>query len=220
MAPPACDKKRDFSETLDPKSHVQKSANNAGRAQPRAITLTRSVEKANVVVSKIATVQESLAVASLSTQPSVSTMDIDTECQDTTCSQKEDVPAQNVKLMIKPGDLLNLVGPCLKEMEIECSSAGTGFLALTNEGVSRATGGEKMFLRTIDDPHKTQTTQDKSKASWVPRAANGNNISRNNPIRPSPPRSSPPQGRSLQDRGIMIHFRKDHEARKIDFLLL
>ncbi|KHJ31788.1 hypothetical protein EV44_g3828 [Erysiphe necator] len=97
MAPPARDKKRGISETLDPKRRVQKSTNNAGRAQPRATTLTRSVEKSIVVVEKIAAVQESQAVASPSTQPSVPTMDIDAEWDSEQEPENDDFPPLDQK---------------------------------------------------------------------------------------------------------------------------
>lgn len=64
MALLAQDNKCGISKTLDPKRHVHKSANNAGRAQPLAMTLNPSVEKFKVVIEKIAGVQESQAVAS------------------------------------------------------------------------------------------------------------------------------------------------------------
>ncbi|POS87005.1 hypothetical protein EPUL_001908 [Erysiphe pulchra] len=126
------------------------------------------------------------------------TLDSSIWSRDTTFSQKEDLPAQNAKLVIKAKGLMNFVGSYLEEMEIECSSTGTGFLALITE---------------------TQATRDKSKTSWATRTANGNNISRNNPIW-APPRSSPLQGQGLEDRRIMIRHGKDHEARKTDSFLL
>lgn len=58
MAPPTRDKKRGVPETLDPKSRIQKSVNNVGRAQPLAATLTRSVINADTAIEKIAAVQD------------------------------------------------------------------------------------------------------------------------------------------------------------------
>ncbi|POS87986.1 hypothetical protein EPUL_000225 [Erysiphe pulchra] len=81
MAPPARDKKCGVSDTLDPKRRIQKSANNTGGAQSRATTLTRSVEKANVVVEKIAT----------------PTMDIDTEWDSERELESDNFPPSNHK---------------------------------------------------------------------------------------------------------------------------
>ncbi|POS82573.1 hypothetical protein EPUL_004057 [Erysiphe pulchra] len=113
MAPPARDKKRGVSKTLDPKRRVQKSAINAGRAQPRATTVARSVEKANVMVEKITSVQESLSVVAPSTQPSAPTMDIDTKW-DSEQEPESDVSSPSNQKPCRKGLLLH--GPsCFPE---------------------------------------------------------------------------------------------------------
>ncbi|POS85332.1 hypothetical protein EPUL_004486, partial [Erysiphe pulchra] len=118
MAPPARDKKRGVSETLDPKRRVQKNVNNSGRAQQLAATLTRSVAKSTVVAERIAVVQDTQVVASPPAQLPVPSMDLDDE--------------------METEGLLDLVGPYLEEMETQFPGAGSGFLALITDGVSRA----------------------------------------------------------------------------------
>lgn len=63
MAPPAGEKKHGVSETLDPKSSVQKSVINARRAQSLAAALTISTAKANKIAEKFAVVQDVQFVA-------------------------------------------------------------------------------------------------------------------------------------------------------------
>ncbi|POS81867.1 hypothetical protein EPUL_006043, partial [Erysiphe pulchra] len=146
MAPSARDKKRGVSETLDPKRRVQKNVNNSGRAQPLAATLTRSV----VVASPPAqlpvpsmdlddeTETESependdfLPLGSTISHKRTAEMLTTDENQDNSCTQKKDLSTQN-------SGLLNFVGPYLEEIETQCLGAGSGFLALITDGVSRA----------------------------------------------------------------------------------
>ncbi|RKF78911.1 putative effector protein, partial [Golovinomyces cichoracearum] len=89
-APPTRDKKRGVSTTLDPKNRIQKPANNAGRAQPLAETLNRSVEKVITAAEEDAVSQDTQAVASSFEQPSGLTMEIDAESEDE--STIEDFP--------------------------------------------------------------------------------------------------------------------------------
>ncbi|KHJ30024.1 hypothetical protein EV44_g4105 [Erysiphe necator] len=142
------------------------------------------------------------------------------EKQDNICTQKEDMSTQNSMLMIKARGLLNLVGPYLEEMETQCPGAGSGFLALITDWVSRAVRGEKIYLKYSEDPHTLKNSEQKSNSSWAAKAANGNIKSFNNSIRTLPARHTPPQGQSLEDRRIMIRLDKDHEARKVDTFLL
>ncbi|POS86558.1 hypothetical protein EPUL_002249, partial [Erysiphe pulchra] len=78
MAPLVSKKKRCVSEILDPKNRVQKSVNNAGRAQSLAAALTRSVAKANVVAEKLAAVQGEQVVRPQSENPHPPTLNINT----------------------------------------------------------------------------------------------------------------------------------------------
>ncbi|POS88083.1 hypothetical protein EPUL_000298 [Erysiphe pulchra] len=77
IALPAHEKKRRVSESLDTKSPVQKSVNNAGRAQPLAAPLTRFVAKANAVTEELAAVQGEQVVRPQSENPPPPTMNID-----------------------------------------------------------------------------------------------------------------------------------------------
>ncbi|KHJ34524.1 hypothetical protein EV44_g4152 [Erysiphe necator] len=222
MALPARDKKRGVSETLDPKRRIQKSTNNAGRAQPRAATLTRSVGKTNVAVEKIAATQVTQAVASPLTQNLDPPMEIDDEPDE---SEKEpeidDFPPLSSNTTLKRNaDIFSSSDQTqdIKEMELECPGAGSDFLALISDGVSRAVRGKKIFLK-VDDPFDPQTTSARNN-SWASRVAMKSIRSSNNPIRATPTRPTPPQGQSYEDKRVMIRLDKDHESRKTEPFLL
>lgn len=137
MAPPARDKKRGVSETLDPKSRIQKSVINAGRAQPLAATLARSVEMKNAVVEQIAAARDAQVVALPSEQAPALATNIDDEHNQEieldefpplgSTNPHKRTATHNSKLMMKARGLLNLVGPYLEEMESECPGAGSSF---------------------------------------------------------------------------------------------
>ncbi|POS83267.1 hypothetical protein EPUL_005854 [Erysiphe pulchra] len=226
MAPPARDKKRGVSETLDPKRRVQKNVNNSGRAQPLAATLTRSVAKSNVVASPPAQLpvpskdlddetetetenDDFPSLGSTISDKRTAEMLTTDENQDNNCTQNEVVSTQNSILMIKARGLLNLVRPYLEEIETQCPGAGSGFLALITDKVSCAVRGGKIYLKYGEDSHTLKTS-----------AANGDSKSFNNPILAPPAKPTPPQGQSQEDRRIMIRLDKDHEARKVDMFLL
>ncbi|POS84779.1 hypothetical protein EPUL_005112 [Erysiphe pulchra] len=185
MAPTTREKKSGASETLDPKSRVQKPGkevgscnslihyltinfitfspvNNAGRVHPLAAVLTRPAAKINAVVRKITAMQDTHVVATQLEQSPTLEMNIDAESEsetddfpiipsasllkrtfessslsnsihNKTVNQNEDPPLQNSNLMKKARGLLNLIGPYLEEMEIDCPEAGAGFLALISE---------------------------------------------------------------------------------------
>ncbi|KHJ33951.1 hypothetical protein EV44_g4078 [Erysiphe necator] len=214
MALPTRDKRRGVSETLDAKRRVQKSINNAGRAQPRAATLTR------------------LAVASPLKQTLDPLMDIDDEPDE---SEKEPEIDEFLPLTSKPPlkrnadifsssdqtqdiSLVNLVGPYLEEMELESPGAGSDFLALISDRVSRAVRGKIFFLK-VDDPVDPQTTSARNN-SWASKTAMKNIRSSNIPIRAPLTRPTPPQGQSHEDRRIIIRLGKDHKSRKTEPFLL
>ncbi|POS87409.1 hypothetical protein EPUL_001148, partial [Erysiphe pulchra] len=105
------------------------------------------------------------------------------ENQDNCCTQKEDVSTQNSILMIKARGLLNLVGPYQEEVETQCLGAGSGFLALIPDGVSRAIWGKNIYLKYSEDPHTLKTFVQKNNSSWAAMTANENIKSSNTPIR-------------------------------------
>ena len=259
MAPSTRDKKSGVSETLDSKSRVQKSVNNAGRVHPLAAVLTRSAAKTNAVVEKIAAVQDTHAVATQLEQSSTLAMNIDAESESESESelelepkadgfpllpsapllkrtyessslldsiynkannQAEDPPQQNSNLMKKARGLLNLVGPYLEEMEIDCPGAGAGFLALISEGVSRAIRGEEIFPKTSKCTDNMPSSSKFKKSSWAATAANGHNNTVINLTQRLTRRPSPPQGQSHEDRRVMVRLNSEHEARKTEPFLL
>ena len=204
MAPPARDKKRGVSETLDPKSRIQRSVINAGRAQPLAATLARSVEMKNAVVEQIAAARDAQVVALPSEQAPALATNIDDEhdqeieldefpplgstnllkrtaeplsqsddTQNDICTQREDLPTHNSKLMMKARGLLNVVGLYLEEMESECPGAWSSFLALISDGVSRAVRGEEIFLKSECEPHSETPPPTRTNNTWASRVANG-----------------------------------------------
>ncbi|POS83584.1 hypothetical protein EPUL_003556, partial [Erysiphe pulchra] len=89
IAPPTREKKRGVSQTLDPKSRVQKSVTNARRAQPLADALTRSASKANAVAEKFAAVQGVQFVAPQSDNSSTPAMNIDSVSESDSDSEPE-----------------------------------------------------------------------------------------------------------------------------------
>ncbi|KHJ33478.1 hypothetical protein EV44_g4315 [Erysiphe necator] len=261
MAPSTRDKKSGVSETLDSKSRVQKSVNNAGRVHSIAAVLTRSAAKTNAVVEKIAAVQDTHAVATQLEQSSTLAMNIDAESEPESESeseleleskadgfpllpstpllkrtyessslldsiyskannQAEDLPQQNSNLMKKARGLLNLVGPYLEEMEIDCPGAGAGFLALISEGVSCAIRGEEIFPKTSKCTDNMPSSPKFKKSSWAATAANGHNNTVINLTQRLTRRPSPPQGQSHEDRRVMVRLNSEHEARKTEPFLL
>ncbi|POS81734.1 hypothetical protein EPUL_006135, partial [Erysiphe pulchra] len=222
MAPTTREKKSGVSETLDPKSRVQKSVNNAGRVHPLAAVLTRSAAKTNAVVGKIAAVQDTHVVATQLEQSPTLEMNIDAESDihNKTVNQTEDPPLQNSNLMKKARGLLNLVGPYLEEMEIDCPGAGAGFLALISEGVSRAIRGEEIFSKTSKCTDNMPTSSKYKNSSWAATAANGHNNAAINLTQRLPRRPTPPQGQSHEDRRVMVRLNSEHEARKTEPFLL
>lgn len=252
MAPPTRDKKRGVPKTLDPKSRVQKSMNNTERTQPLAEALNRSVEKIITVAKQTAAVQDTQVVASSEQTigltmdrydesdhesviedfpplPSIPSLKRPFESQATVEDTREantphkyDSPEQNSKLMTKARGLLNLVGPYLEDMEIECPGSGTDFLALISDGVSRAIRGEKIYTNIDVLLRNASTTPtNNNRNTWAARAAGGNNLSINNSVWGPPAKpSNPPRGQSHEDRRIMIRLGHDHEARKAEPFLL
>ncbi|KHJ32942.1 hypothetical protein EV44_g3966 [Erysiphe necator] len=250
-----CDKKSGVSETLDPKSRVQKPVKNAGRVQPLAAVLTRSAAKTNAVVEKIAAVQDTHAVATQFEQSPTLAMNIDAKSESELKSepevddfpllpfapllkrtfeslilldsiyniannQAEDPPPQNSNLMKKAGGHLNLVGPYLEEMEIDCPEAGAGYLVLISEGVSRAIRGEEIFPKTSKCADNMPSWSKFKKSSWATTAVNGHNNAAINLTQRLPRKPSPPQGQSHEDRRVMVRLNSEHEARKTGPFLL
>ncbi|KHJ32239.1 hypothetical protein EV44_g4238 [Erysiphe necator] len=123
--------------------------------------------------------------------------------------------------MTKARGLLNLVGPYLEEMELECPGLGTGFLALMSDGVSRAIRGEKIYTNIDVLLRNASTPPSNNRNTWAARAARGNNLSLNNSVWGPPAKpSNPPRGQSFEDRRIMIRLEHDHEAHKAESFLL
>ncbi|POS81789.1 hypothetical protein EPUL_006663 [Erysiphe pulchra] len=122
--------------------------------------------------------------------------------------------------MKKARGLLNLVGPYLEEMEIDCLGAGAGFLALISEGVSRAIRGEEIFSKTSKCTDNMPTLSKYKKSSWAATAANGHNNAAINLTQRLPRRPKPPQGQSHEDRRVMVRLNSEHIARKTEPFLL
>ncbi|KAF5183262.1 reverse transcriptase [Thalictrum thalictroides] len=148
------------------------------------------------------------------------TISLADETQDTICLDKVDLTTHNSTLMRKARGLLDIVGPYLEEMELDCPGAGSQFLALISEGVSRAVRGEKIFYNPDKNIPITQSTSPRNKNPWSTKAANTNIKAMSLPMRAPPARPTPPQGQSQEDRRVMIRLAKDHEARKTETFLL
>ncbi|POS81664.1 hypothetical protein EPUL_006013, partial [Erysiphe pulchra] len=110
-----------------------------------------------------------------------------------TVNQTEDPPLQNSNLMKKARGLLNLVGPYLEEMKIDCPGAGADNMP---------------------------TSSKYKKSSWAATAANGHNNAAINLTQRLPRRPTPPQGQSHEDRRVMVRLNSEHEARKTEPFLL
>ncbi|KHJ33435.1 hypothetical protein EV44_g4304 [Erysiphe necator] len=215
MAPLTRDKKRDVPKTLDPKSRVQKSTNKTERTQPLAEVLNRSVEKSSTVAKQTAAAQDTQVVTPFESQATVE------DTREANTPHKYDTPDQNSKLMTMARGLLNLVGPYLEEIDLECPESGTGFLALISDVVSRVIRGEKIYTNIDIILRNASTTPSNNRNTWAARAARGNNLSLNNSVWGPPAKpSNPPRGQSFEDRRILIRLGHDHEARKAELFLL
>ncbi|KHJ32934.1 hypothetical protein EV44_g3999 [Erysiphe necator] len=232
------DKKSGVSGTLDPKSRVQTAVNNAGRKKIVAVQDTHAVatqlEQSSTLAMNIDAESESesglepepraddfplLPSAPLLKRTSESSSLLDS-IYNKANNRAEDPPQQNSNLMKKARGLLNLVGPYLEEMEIDCPGAGAGLLALISEGVSRAIRGEEIFPKTSKCTDNMPSFSKFKKSSWAATAANGHNNAVINLTQRLPRRPSPPQGQSHEDRRVMVRLNSEHEAWKTEPFLL
>ncbi|KHJ35394.1 hypothetical protein EV44_g5523 [Erysiphe necator] len=216
----ASEKKRRVSETLDPQSRVQKSVTNGGRVQLLAAALTPvqglqfvapQSDNFSLPTINIDSVSESDFESEINeffTLPSPSSLkrtfellgllQVSCHIEDTL---KEDQPSQNSMLMMKARGLLNLVGPYLEEMEIDCPGAGAGFLAIISEGVSRAIRGETIFMRFSKDDDNMPNLSVNKNNSWATRAARGHISAANNSKRRSLTKLTIPRDRATKIGG-------------------
>ncbi|CAD6503185.1 BgTH12-02853 [Blumeria graminis f. sp. triticale] len=88
-------------------------------------------------------------------------------------SEKEDTQEQSSKIMTKARSLLNLVGPYLEEVDLECPGTGAGFLALIPDEVTRAIRGEKINTDCEALSQTISTTPLSDKNTWAARIAIG-----------------------------------------------
>ncbi|POS87981.1 hypothetical protein EPUL_000234 [Erysiphe pulchra] len=178
MAPPARDKKRGVSETLDLKKRYTIVASPPAQLPVPSMDLDDETETESEPEN-----DDFPPLGSTISHKRTAEMLTTDENQDNSFTQKEDARG-----------LLNLVGPYLEEMGTQCPGAGSGFLALITNGVSRAVRGEKIYLKYSEDPYTLKTSVQNNNSSWAAKAANGNIKSSNNPIRAPPAKPTPSQG--------------------------